>query len=127
MRQLQYGELLEDLLAALKQKQKILAAQQNKYVPIALKIAPDLNEAELVAIADSLRRHQFDGVIATNTTLSRDTVAGLENADQQGGLSGKPLQDLSTKIIARLYQELKGDIPIIGSGGVDSVENAQQK
>ncbi len=81
----------------------------------------------MVAIADSLRRHQFDGVIATNTTLSRDTVAGLENADQQGGLSGKPLQDLSTKIIARLYQELKGDIPIIGSGGVDSVENAQQK
>ncbi|UZD16793.1 quinone-dependent dihydroorotate dehydrogenase [Gallibacterium anatis] len=127
LRQLQYGELLEDLLGALKQKQKILAAQQNKYVPIALKIAPDLTEEELVAIADSLRRHQFDGVIATNTTLSRDMVTGLENSDQQGGLSGKPLQDLSTKIIARLYQELKGDIPIIGSGGIDSVENAQQK
>ncbi|OBW95700.1 dihydroorotate dehydrogenase [Gallibacterium salpingitidis] len=127
LRQLQYGELLEDLLAGIKAKQRVLAEQQQKYVPIALKIAPDLTEAELVAIADSLRRHQFDGVIATNTTLSRDNVTGLTNAEQQGGLSGKPLQDLSTKIIARLYQELKGEIPIIGSGGIDSVANAEQK
>ena len=127
LRQLQYGDLLEDLLTAIKAKQRALAEQQAKYVPIALKIAPDLTEAELVTIADSLRRHQFDGVIATNTTLSRDNVTGIPNAEQQGGLSGKPLQALSTKIIARLYQELKGEIPIIGSGGVDSVESAHQK
>ncbi|OBX04468.1 quinone-dependent dihydroorotate dehydrogenase [Gallibacterium genomosp. 3] len=127
LRQLQYGELLEDLLTGIKEKQHQLAEKHNKYVPIALKIAPDLTEAELVAIADSLRRHQFDGVIATNTTLSRDNVTGLPNAEQQGGLSGKPLQELSTKIIARLYQELQGEIPIIGSGGIDSVASAQQK
>ncbi|MFC0308363.1 quinone-dependent dihydroorotate dehydrogenase [Gallibacterium trehalosifermentans] len=127
LRQLQYGELLEDLLSGIKAKQQHLAEQQQKYVPIALKIAPDLTEAELVAIADSLKRYQFDGVIATNTTLSRDNVSGLPNAEQQGGLSGKPLQQRSTKIIARLYQELKGDIPIIGSGGIDSVADAQQK
>ncbi|WP_032092635.1 MULTISPECIES: quinone-dependent dihydroorotate dehydrogenase [Pasteurellaceae] len=127
LRRLQYGDAFEDLLQSLKARQKILAEQYNKYVPIAVKIAPDLNEAELVQIADSLRRHAIDGVIATNTTVSRDTVSGLKNAEQSGGLSGKPLQHKSTAIIARLYQELKGDIPIIGSGGIDGVQNAQEK
>lgn len=127
LRRLQYGDAFEDLLQSLKARQKILAEQYNKYVPIAVKIAPDLNEAELVQIADSLRCHAIDGVIATNTTVSRDTVSGLKNAEQSGGLSGKPLQHKSTAIIARLYQELKGDIPIIGSGGIDGVQNAQEK
>ena len=105
----------------------LLAEQYNKYVPIAVKIAPDLSEAELVQIADTLLCHQMDGVIATNTTISRDNVAGLKNAKQQGGLSGKPLQHKSTEIIRRLHQELKGQIPIIGSGGIDGVQNAQEK
>ena len=96
-------------------------------MPIAVKIAPDLSETELVQIADTLLRHQMDGVIATNTTISRDNVTGLKNAEQQGGLSGKPLQQKSTEIIRRLYQELKGQIPIIGSGGIDGVQNAQEK
>ena len=69
----------------------------------------------------------MDGVIATNTTISRDTVAGLNNAEQQGGLSGKPLQHKSTAVIKRLHKELKGQIPIIGSGGIDGVSNAQEK
>ena len=69
----------------------------------------------------------MDGVIATNTTISRDNVTGLKNAEQQGGLSGKPLQHKSTEIIRRLHQELKGQIPIIGSGGIDGVQNAQEK
>lgn len=127
LRRLQYGDYFDDLLQSVKARQAILADQYNKYVPIAVKIAPDLSEAELVQIADSLVRHKMDGVIATNTTISRDTVVGLKNAEQQGGLSGKPLQHKSTAIIKRLYEELKGQIPIIGSGGIDGVQNAQEK
>ena len=127
LRQLQYGDYFDNLLQSIKQRQKVLAEQYNKYVPIAVKIAPDLSESELVQIADTLLRHQMDGVIATNTTISRDNVTGLKNAEQQGGLSGKPLQHKSTEIIRRLHQELKGQIPIIGSGGIDGVQNAQEK
>ncbi|EEX49841.1 quinone-dependent dihydroorotate dehydrogenase [Pasteurella dagmatis] len=127
LRQLQYGDALDDLLQSIKERQQILTQQYNKYVPIAVKIAPDLTKAELVQIADTLHRHKMDGVIATNTTISRDTVNGLKNAEQQGGLSGKPLQNKSTEIIAYLHQELKGSIPIIGSGGIDCVQNAQEK
>ena len=127
LRQLQYGDYFDDLLQSVKQRQKVLAEQYNKYVPIAVKIAPDLSESELVQIADTLLRHQMDGVIATNTTISRDNVTGLKNAEQQGGLSGKPLQQKSTEIIRRLHQELKGQISIIGSGGIDGVQNAQEK
>ncbi|MGV6989044.1 quinone-dependent dihydroorotate dehydrogenase [Testudinibacter sp. P80/BLE/0925] len=127
LRQLQYGDALDDLLQAVKARQTELADYYNKYVPIAVKIAPDQSEAELVQIADTLRRHKIDGVIATNTTISRDSVSGIANAEQQGGLSGKPLQKLSTRIINRLHQELKGEIPIIGSGGIDSVASAQEK
>ncbi|WP_101775045.1 quinone-dependent dihydroorotate dehydrogenase [Pasteurella oralis] len=127
LRQLQYGDALDDLLQGIKLRQNILAEQYNKYVPIAVKIAPDLTEAELIQIADTLQRHQMDAIIATNTTISREYVSGLKYAEQQGGLSGKPLQYKSTQIIARLQQELKGNIPIIGSGGIDSVQTAQQK
>ncbi|MDG6894122.1 quinone-dependent dihydroorotate dehydrogenase [Volucribacter amazonae] len=127
LRQLQYGEALDDLLAGIKQRQQHLTEQYNKYVPIAVKIAPDLSEQELVQIADSLCRHQIDGVIATNTTISRDRVTGQTNAEQLGGLSGKPLQQQSTQIIRRLAQELQGKIPIIGSGGINSVVTAQEK
>ena len=127
LRQLQYGDYFDDLLRGIKDRQTILANQYNKYVPIAIKIAPDLTESELVQIADTLLRHKMDGVIATNTTVSRDTVMGMKNAEQQGGLSGKPLQHKSTEIIKRLHQELKGQIPIIGSGGIDGLQNAQEK
>lgn len=127
LRQLQYGEALEELLCNIKARQQILSHQYNKYVPIAIKIAPDLTETELVQIADTLRRHNIDGVVATNTTVSRDKVKGLKNAQEIGGLSGKPLQQKSTEIIARLYQELQGEIPIIGCGGINSVETAKDK
>lgn len=127
LRQLQYGEALDDLLQSIKQRQKVLAEQYNKYVPIAVKIAPDLTEAELVQIADTLRRHRIDGVVATNTTISRENVQHLKHAQEIGGLSGKPLQQKSTEIIARLSQELNNEIPIIGSGGIDGVQNAQEK
>ncbi|MDO4698534.1 MAG: quinone-dependent dihydroorotate dehydrogenase [Pasteurellaceae bacterium] len=127
LRSLQYGEALDDLLHSLKAEQATLSQTFGKYKPLVLKIAPDLSAEEIASVADSLIRHHIDGVIAGNTTLSRDTVAGLPNAEQQGGLSGKPLNALSTKVIAQLSQELKGQIPIIGSGGIHSVQSGQEK
>lgn len=127
LRSLQYGEALDDLLSSVKQRQNQLQNQHKKYVPIALKIAPDLTESELIQIADSLIRHNIDGVIATNTTLQRDLVNGLTNSEQTGGLSGRPIQSISTYIIEQLSKELKNRIPIIGVGGIDSVIAAREK
>ncbi len=127
LRTLQYGEALDDLLIAIKNKQNDLQKIHQKYVPIAVKIAPDLSEEELIQVADSLVRHNIDGVIATNTTLDRSLVQGMKNCDQTGGLSGRPLQLKSTEIIRRLSQELNGHLPIIGVGGIDSVIAAREK
>ncbi|MCL1045165.1 quinone-dependent dihydroorotate dehydrogenase [Shewanella sp. 1_MG-2023] len=127
LRTMQYGELLDDLLSSLKEKQAELAKKYNKYVPVALKIAPDLTTEEIEKIAESLLKSKFDGAIATNTTLSRDAVVGLDNADEMGGLSGKPLTDLSTKVIKQLAEYLNGEIPIIGVGGINSAEDALAK
>lgn len=127
LRSLQYGEALDDLLQHLKSEQAQLSQKFNQYKPLVLKIAPDLTEDEIASVADSLVRHKIDGVIAGNTTLSRDPVAGLKNAEQQGGLSGKPLNALSTRLIRVLAKELNGALPIIGSGGIHSVESGQEK
>ncbi|EAY1176466.1 quinone-dependent dihydroorotate dehydrogenase [Salmonella enterica subsp. enterica serovar Newport] len=127
LRTLQYGDALDDLLTAIKNKQTDLQAIHHKYVPVAVKIAPDLCEEELIQVADSLLRHNIDGVIATNTTLDRSLVQGMKNCQQTGGLSGRPLQLKSTEIIRRLSQELKGQLPIIGVGGIDSVIAAREK
>ncbi|GKX62564.1 dihydroorotate dehydrogenase (quinone) [Pragia fontium] len=127
LRTLQYGEALDDLLMAIKNRQTELAKRHAKYVPIAVKIAPDLSEEELIQIADSLIRHNIDGVIATNTTLDRSLVNELNNCDQIGGLSGRPLQLKSTEMIHRLAIELNGRLPIIGVGGIDSLISAREK
>ena len=127
LRTLQYGEALDDLLSAIKLKQKELQERHLKYVPVAVKIAPDLSEEELIQVADSLVRHEIDGVIATNTTLDRSLVSGLKYADEMGGLSGRPVQSLSTEVIRRLSQELQGRLPIIGVGGIDSLVSAREK
>lgn len=127
LRTLQYGEALDDLLSAIKNKQFELEKRHSKYVPIAVKIAPDLSEEELIQVADSLIRHNIDGVIATNTTLDRSLVNGLINSEQSGGLSGRPLQLKSTEVIRRLSTELNGRIPIIGVGGIDSLISAREK
>lgn len=116
LRSLQYGEALDDLLAAIKNKQQELHEAHHKYVPVAVKIAPDLSEEELIQIADSLVRHNIDGVIATNTTLDRKLIQGLNYCEQMGGLSGRPLQLRSTEVIRRLSDELQGHLPIIGVG-----------
>jgi len=127
LRSLQYGEALDDLLSALKVEQKALAQQYNKYVPIAVKIAPDLNEEEVQSIALSLINNEIDGVIATNTTLSREGVENLDHGNEQGGLSGAPVKDKSTTVIRLLSVALAGKLPIIGVGGISSGADAAEK
>jgi dihydroorotate dehydrogenase len=111
------------LLSGIKNKQLELQEHQ-KYVPV-VKIAPDLSAEELIQVADSLVRHNIDGVIATNTTLDRSLVQGMKHCDETGGLSGRPLQ-LKYEIIRMLSAELNGR-PIIGVGGIDSVIAARKK
>lgn len=127
LRSLQYGEALDSLLSSIKKKQQQLQEYHHKYVPVAVKIAPDLSEEELVQVADSLIRHNIDGVIATNTTLDRSLVQGMKYCDEAGGLSGRPVQLKSTEVIRRLSHELKESLPIIGVGGIDSVISAREK
>ncbi len=127
LRTLQYGEALDDLLSAIKNKQQQLAEQHHKYVPVAVKIAPDLSHEELIQVADSLLRHNIDGVIATNTTLDRSLVSGMKYCEEAGGLSGRPLQLKSTEIIRLLAAELNDRLPIVGVGGIDSVVAAREK
>lgn len=127
LRSLQYGDALDDLLTAIKRQQHVLAERYQKYVPVAVKIAPDLSEEELIQVADSLVRHQIDGAITTNTTLDRSLVQNMDNSHESGGLSGRPLQLKSTEIIRRLSLELKDRLPIIGVGGIDSVIAAREK
>ncbi len=127
LRALQEKDALSGLLAALKAEQQQLAASHGKYVPIALKIAPDLESEQINEIADLLLQHDFDGVIATNTTLAREAVQGMENADETGGLSGAPVRDKSTTVIRQLAQRLQGRIPVIGVGGILSGSDAADK
>lgn len=127
LRELQQDRALDDLLAALKTSQAELAREYGRYVPMFLKIAPDLDETQVTHIADALKRHQMDGVIATNTTLSRDAVQHHPLAREQGGLSGAPLLDPSNRVISQLRSHLGAQMPIIGVGGVMSGEDAQAK
>ena len=127
LRSLQYGELLDDLLGDLKNKQSELKEKHGKYVPLALKIAPDLSSEEISIIAQSLLQHKFDGAIATNTTIQRDKVAGLTYANELGGLSGCPLNDSSTQVIKQLHGYLGDQIPIVGVGGINSALDANSK
>jgi dihydroorotate dehydrogenase len=127
LRQLQEKDALDALLAILKAEQKVLADKHGKYVPIALKIAPDLDETQIIEIADLLKVHQFDGVIATNTTLARDMVLGLPNASETGGLSGAPVREKSTLVISQLSKQLARELPIIGVGGILSGADAAEK
>lgn len=127
LRDLQRDDALDDLLGKLKAAQTRLAQQHGKYTPLVLKIAPDLEDAQIQAIADLLRRHRIDGVIATNTTLSRQGVEGCKYGNEAGGLSGEPVRDLSTQVIGKLATALQGELPIIGVGGILSGADAREK
>ena len=127
LRSLQYGDALNQLLSALKAEQTTLAEKYGKYVPIAVKIAPDLTEPEIESIAECLIANNIDGVIATNTTLSREGVEGLEHGEEQGGLSGEPVKEKSTQVIKLLAKALDNKLPIIGVGGISNGTDAKEK
>lgn len=127
LRNLQYGEALDKLLVGLKAAQETLTQTHSKYVPLFIKIAPDLSDEEIESIAASLINSKMDGVIATNTTLSRDAVQGLKHADEMGGLSGSVMTDMSLEVTRKLNKALDRAIPIIGVGGIDSPKAAQAR
>ncbi len=127
LRDLQSDAALDALLGALKSRQAELVDEHAKRVPLFLKIAPDLDGDQVQSIADALRRHAIEGVIATNTTLSRDAVKGMPHADEAGGLSGAPVREASNRVIAGLRAALGPGFPIIGVGGVMSGADAVAK
>lgn len=118
LRDLQFGDNLKRLLTGLKQRQKVLQEASGKYVPLAVKIAPDITDEEVYRIGDCLLEAEMDGVIATNTTVSRDGVQHSALASEAGGLSGQPLQSRSTQVVRVLARRLNRELPIIGVGGI---------
>ncbi|MDR2990974.1 MAG: quinone-dependent dihydroorotate dehydrogenase [Burkholderiaceae bacterium] len=127
LRSLQAGEALDPLLAAVSARRVELAAQHGRRVPLFLKIAPDLDAAQIGDIAQALTRHGMDGVIATNTTLAREAVQGLPHGQEAGGLSGAPVREMSNRVIAGLRAALPPDFPIIGVGGILTGADAAEK
>ena len=127
LRALQSDEALDALLDRIAERREALTKQHGKRVPIFVKIAPDLDEAQVEVIAATLKRHAMDGVVATNTTLSRDAVKGLRHAEEAGGLSGAPVLEASNRVIRQLRAALGAGFPIIGVGGVMSGADAVSK
>jgi len=127
LRTLQSDEALDALLGTLAQRREELAATHGKRVPLFVKIAPDLEEAQVAVIAATLKRHAMDGVIATNTTLARDAVAGLPHGDESGGLSGAPVREASNRVVAQLRAALGKGFPIVGVGGILNAADARAK
>ncbi len=127
LRQLQQGDESRKLIAALKEEQLKLQQEHGKYVPLALKIAPDLTHEDISRIAKLLLEFEIDGVIATNTTIARDMIANHPLAHEAGGLSGRPVKDKSTAVVKGLSAELQGKIPIIAVGGILCADDAQEK
>lgn len=127
LRRLQHDEALAGLLAALREERERLADTHQRRVPLVVKIAPDLDDASLLRLADRLVAHGVDGIIATNTTLARDGVAGMEHAAEAGGLSGRPLREPSTRLLARLAAHLQGALTLIGVGGILEGADAVEK
>ena len=127
LRSLQTDEALDQLLSALNERKMALADTYQKRVPVFLKIAPDLDDAQVAVIAQSLVKHQMDGVIATNTTLSREAVKGMQHCDEAGGLSGSPVLAGSNRVIRLLRQHLGPQFPIVGVGGILSGYDAVSK
>jgi len=127
LRALQSDAALDALLGALQHRRQQLAKQHARKVPLFVKIAPDLDEAQVGVIAATLRANGIDGVVATNTTVARDAVAGLPHADESGGLSGRPVFEASNRVIAQLRAALGSGYPIVGVGGVMGGRDAQAK
>lgn len=127
LRDLQQQDALDALLEILITERDRIARLHQRRIPLVVKISPDMNESDIVELARVLLRHEVDGVIATNTTIQRPDVAALAVAQEAGGLSGRPLQHLSTETIRVLYRELGEAVPIIASGGVMDAASAREK
>ena len=127
LRELQNDAALDALLASLDHRRDQLQQQHGRYVPLFIKIAPDLDATQIEAIASALQRHHMNGVVATNTTLGRDAVQGLRHANEAGGLSGAPLLQASNQVIRQLRSALGKGFPIIGVGGILSARDAVSK
>jgi dihydroorotate dehydrogenase len=127
LRQLQQADELDALLGRIERRRAELAKGARRRVPLAVKIAPDLDEEQVAAIAQLVERHGIDAVIATNTTVSRAGVEGLRYADEAGGLSGAPVRAASTAIVRKLATALGGRVPVIGVGGISSADDAREK
>jgi len=125
LRDLENEEALEALLAGISQLRARLEDKLQLYRPLAIKLSPDLEHQAIPSIADLLRKYSIDGLIATNTTVSRDGVQEHRQADENGGLSGAALRDKSRQLLIDFYQQLGDDIPIISVGGIDSAEEAK--
>lgn len=127
LRSLQYGDSLKELLSALQQRQEDLTEMHGRRVPIAVKIAPDMTDEEVAQVAHIIIECGMDGVIATNTTLSRAGVEGMQHADEAGGLSGAPVREQSTHVVRVLAETLQGRLPIIAVGGITEGKHAAEK
>ena len=127
LRDLQFGDPLKQLLSTLKEKQQALAIEHGKYVPLTIKVAPDMADNDIEDVASSLLQYEIDGLIATNTTITRDAIAGHPLANEAGGLSGAPVTELSTQTIAKFSDILSDKLPIIGVGGTKDTASAKAK
>jgi len=128
LRELQHGEGLSSLLTQLKTKQTELYQHYQRYVPLAVKIAPDLENDEIKDIADRILAAKIDALIATNTTNSRpSSLACSSLASETGGLSGRPVFELSTEVLRKFVKALDGKIPVIAAGGISSANDAVEK
>jgi len=127
LRQLQQGDEIKNLIAQLKEEQLKLQQEHNRYVPLVVKIAPDLTDEEISHIGKLFLEYAIDGVIATNTTIARDAITNHPLAKETGGLSGAPVKERSTYVVRSLAAELGGKIPIIAAGGIFSADDAKEK
>ena len=127
LRTLQFGDSLAELISPLVDAKQRYASEHGKHVPLAVKIAPDMSDDEIKMVADTLVAQKVDGIIATNTTLSRTAVQGHRHAEEAGGLSGAPVKDASTHVVRVLTEHLQGALPVIGVGGIGSGADAVEK
>ncbi len=127
LRELQSAQFLADLLKRLLRRRERLRQQHGRHVALVLKVSPDLDDAALHDMADTVRRERIDGLIATNTTVARERVAGLPHAAEEGGLSGEPLRQRALLVLRKLAVALKGEIPLIGCGGIMNGEDARER
>ena len=124
---MQQQDALDALLTQLRQSQLQLADKHQKYVPMVLKIAPDMDDEQIATTAELLKLHHIDGVIATNTTLDKTCVTHLPYGNEMGGLSGAPVREKSTALIKKLHSHLNNEVPIIGVGGIFNGVDADDK